>query len=63
MQSYIDSLTTSQLVRFYWRVWEKMTAGYGFQPFGYDPRMLREFHPQMMRCLDYIRSSYLLRGM
>jgi hypothetical protein len=47
MQPYLDALTAAQLERFICRLWERMTAGAGYQPFGFDYPTLCAIHPQL----------------
>jgi hypothetical protein len=51
----LRSLPNAYLVRLYHRVWERMTRGDGYQPFGYDLVTLYAVHPEWMRVLDAIR--------
>ena len=37
--------TKKQIVRFWNRLFERVTAGYGYQPYGYDWPTMRASHP------------------
>ncbi len=49
MQPYLDGLSDHQLRRFIYRVWERLTAGAGYQPFGFDYPTLNAIHPHLTR--------------
>jgi len=57
MQVILDLLTDTQLVNLENKVWRKMTAGNGYQPFGYDRPTLSLTNPEELATLDAIRKE------
>lgn len=47
----LRSLTDTQLVRLHRRAWDRMTAGDGYQPFGYDAHTLWITSPGWMEVI------------
>jgi hypothetical protein len=57
----LAEMTDQQLVPLYLRLWERMTRGDGYQPFGYDSVTLRLTRPSWMRYIDAIRAEVYRR--
>lgn len=57
----LAQLSDANLYRVYQRLWDRMTHGDGYQPFGYDRPTLLLVHPTYMRELDSIRSEAVRR--
>lgn len=53
----VRTLSTSNLCRLLYRVWDRMTAGDGYQPFGYDRRTLAITCPGWLAILDSVNSE------
>jgi hypothetical protein len=53
----LRTITTAGLVRLYRRAWERMTAGDGYQPYGYDRPTLAATVPGWLAVLDAIRAE------
>ena len=53
----LQDLSDNQLMRVYVRLWDRMTAGDGSQPWGYDSPTLRLTRPGSMRHIDDIRGE------
>lgn len=54
-------LTCIQLSRLYNRTWERMTAGDGYQPFGYDWPTVYAVHPGFADVLISLRTEAIRR--
>lgn len=53
----LQSMTNKQLDRIYRRVWNKMTEGYGYQPFGFDSHTMWAVHPEWMNLISVLRNE------
>lgn len=61
VQIIVSNLTNHELRRMEARVWKEMTAGDGYQPFGYDRPTLQATCPEHLEALDYIRAEMRYR--
>lgn len=59
----IADLTDKQLIRLFCRVWQRMTAGDGYQPFGYDAVTLWATNPGWMAIIAEIKAEAKRRGL
>lgn len=48
----VVGMTKKQVERAYVKLWDKMTDGDGYQPFGYDLRTLKSRHPGFVEARD-----------
>ena len=48
----VVGMTKKQVERAYSKLWDKITEGDGYQPFGYDARTLRSTHPGFFEARD-----------
>lgn len=58
----VADMNDRQLLRLERKCWERMTAGDGYQPFGYDERTLRIAKPRWLDTLTTIRDELRKRG-
>lgn len=54
----LRTLSTANLFRLYHRVWARMTAGDGYQPFGYDLITLELTRPGWLAVLWAISTEF-----
>ena len=52
-------MTRKQIERWYVKLWDHITRGDGYQPFGYDMRTLDITHPGFRTARDRLRSLWL----
>ena len=50
--------TKTQILRFYRKLWEHVTHGDGYQPFGYDWPTLNLTHPHFKTAFQRLREMY-----
>jgi len=50
----LSAYSAQQLWRLKCNLWERMTRGDGYQPFGYDRRTLLTTEPGFMRAIDSV---------
>lgn len=51
-------MTRKQVDRAYRRLWDRITRGDGYQPFGYDAPTLRMTHPGYFPARDRLREVW-----
>ena len=51
-ESKVVGMTRKQVERAYGKLWDKMTEGDGYQPFGHDIRTLNMTHPGFVEARD-----------
>ncbi len=54
--AYLESLNDDQLVRLQCQIYERYTAGSGYQPWGYDMETFRVLCPHLHAIYRYILS-------
>ena len=57
----LRQLTTAALARLNRRAWDRMTAGDGYQPYGYDRPTLAITRPGWLALIEAIRAEYWRR--
>ena len=53
------TMTKTQVERAYLTLWDKITRGDGYQPFGYDLVTLEACHPGFTEARDRLREEWL----
>jgi hypothetical protein len=48
-------MTQAQVYRWYRKLWEHVTRGDGYQPFGYDAPTMRMTHPGFFPAVERLR--------
>lgn len=57
----LADMTTKQLDRLHANIWRRMTAGDGYQPFGYDARTLKLTKPTWYALCLQLHAEYKRR--
>ena len=59
----VSLLTDTQLLNMARKVWDSMTEGSGYQPFGYDRPTMSLTHPEHLNALDVVREEIRSRDL
>jgi hypothetical protein len=51
-------MTKTQVYRWYRKLWDHITRGDGYQPFGYDERTMRIVHPGFFPARQRLRELW-----